>query len=95
MSDWVVKTLKYTLRVILPYLGRNKWVLWIDFKTIVSYSVKQFAGGAYEWDGVDVAKGLPILDAFPYYLRDVIEFMGFLFFADKQQCGISYLSVNC
>ena len=89
-----MKAFKNALRIIFPYFGRDKRVFWIYFEPIVSYSIQQLTRGSYERYSVDVTKGLSVLKAFPYNLRNVIEFMCFFLFADKQQCGLCNLSVN-
>ena len=89
-----MKAFKNALRIIFPHLGRNKRVLRVNLEAIIPYSVQQLTRGPYEWYSVDVTKGLSVLKAFPYNLRNVIEFMCFFLFADKQQCGLCNLSVN-
>ena len=78
-----MKTFKNTLRVILPHFGRNKRVFGVNLKAIVPYSVQQFTCSAYEWNGVDVAKGLSVLKTFPYNLSYMVELVSLLFFAYK------------
>ncbi len=95
VSDRVMKPLKNAFRIIFPHFSWNERVLWIYFKTIVSYSIQKLTRGSYERNGIYVTESLSILETFPYYLRNVIEFMSFFFFANKQQSGIGYISVNC
>ena len=78
-----MKAFKNALRIIFPHLGRNKRVLRVNLEAIIPYPVQQLTRGPYEWYSVDVTKGLSVLKAFPYNLRNVIEFMCFLLFADK------------
>ena len=69
VSDRVMKPLKNAFRIIFPHFSWNERVLWIYFKTIVSYSIQKLTRGSYERNGIYVTESLSILETFPYYLR--------------------------
>ena len=94
VSYRVVESFKDAFGIVFPYLCRNQRVLWVNLEAIVSDSVEQFTCCANKWDGVDISKRLSVLKALPYNLSHVLEFVGFLFFANKQQCCSCYLTVN-
>lgn len=94
MSYRVVESFKDAFGIVFPYLCRNQRVLWVNLEAIVSDSVEQFTCCANKWDGVDISKRLSVLKALPYNLSHVLDFVGFLFFANKQQCCSCYLTVN-
>lgn len=85
MGYAVVQPLKYAAGVVLPHLCRYERVLRIDFEAVVAYAAHQGGCGLDVGDGVDVAKCLTVLEAFPYNLCYVIEFVHFLGFAGKPE----------